>query len=68
MVDERDGVARDGDPRALQWLLAAYRAMVPVKDVVAYMKQHLAGDSDDHWSSLAMQVTREQEQGALSAR
>lgn len=63
MVDERDGgesVAQDDV--ALQWLLAAYRAMVPVKDVIAYMKQRLAGDGDEHWSSLAMQV-REHEYG-----
>lgn len=56
MVDEVDDVARDD--AVLQWMLAAYRAMVPVKDVVAHMKQHLAGDDDARWSSLDMQVNK----------
>lgn len=41
---------------ARQQLLDAYRAMVPVKDVVALLKREWSEDGDAHWSSLATQV------------
>lgn len=42
---------------ALRWLLSAYRAMLPVKVVVAHMEERLVDASEGgHWSSLEVQV------------
>ncbi|KAF1318575.1 putative methyltransferase, partial [Globisporangium splendens] len=43
-----------GSEDAIQWVLEAYRAMLPVKSVIASIKQRFCSD-DAHWSSLEMQ-------------
>lgn len=51
--------AEDGasSSAAMQWVLGAYRAMEPVKDVIAHIKQHFSSE-DEHWSSLEFQVLK----------
>ncbi|KAF1317493.1 putative methyltransferase, partial [Globisporangium splendens] len=44
-----------GSEDAMQWVLEAYRAMLPVKSVIVSIKQRFCSD-DAHWSSLEMQA------------
>lgn len=57
---DTDGGGRSMSP-ALRWMLSAYRAMLPVKVVIAHMKQQMGGggaNGDDDWSSLHVQVVK----------
>jgi hypothetical protein len=53
------------DDAALLWLLDAYRAVLPVKQIVEEMKRHHA-DAPHDWTSLEFQVRTERECSPVS--